>query len=154
MKAVCMDENAGAMLVKGQTYFVFWNGPDHLYVSHFNRKSAHCGCYKKELFQLVEKEEHTTIRNYPELDSEKVYKAKLVYRDDGYKSRQLKEYFLCPIKTHAYFYQDESLKQFCGCFPLHWFEEFEEIDPRFTQKEIKTQSEEEIVQETEQLTLF
>jgi len=64
----------------------------------------------------------------PVLDNSKGYNTKLVWRKRGYKHVALGMDDLQPKKTHAYFYYDKELKRLGGCFPLHWFTEFREVD--------------------------
>lgn len=216
-----MDTGETTVLEKGKNYFLFPSGLDHYYVSKFPRETAHCGCFHKSLFQIVqekeslqkgdkvyhvykggsyveaviediqddryvvidqthakkgrktfipvslaseslvkdreeaeklaeqyrqqqEKEWHDWITGcitkedewppeppanpIPALDYSKIYAAKLIWRKRGYKHVALGMYFLQPKQTHAYVYRDKQLNKCVGCFPLHWFAEFREVD--------------------------
>jgi hypothetical protein len=68
------------------------------------------------------------VDNVPALDSSKIYAAKLVWRKRGYAFIQLGTYYLQPARTHAYLFRDRQLEKCIGCFPLHWFAEFREVD--------------------------
>jgi hypothetical protein len=126
-----MDTGASTVLEKGKKYFLFLNGPDHYDVSKLPRESSHCGCFHKSLFQIVREDEwppEPSADNVSILDSSKVYKARLVWRKRGYEQVPLATYYLRPSRTHAYVYLDKQLKKCVGCFPLHWFAEFREVD--------------------------
>jgi hypothetical protein len=127
---VCIDIGNSAVLQKGDSYYLFPHGDKHYYVSKFPNKNAHKGCFHAELFQLINDINwpHEPEAITPELEREKIYKAPLVWRNPGYKSKELKHYFIKPKTTHCYFYHDKELKEFCGCFPLHWISDFEELD--------------------------
>lgn len=56
-----------------------------------------------------------------------LYKATLTWRREGYKAVPLKDYFLKIENTMAYIY-DGAISNFLGCFPLHWFKNFELVD--------------------------
>ncbi|MGM0903086.1 MAG: hypothetical protein ACQEXB_18555 [Bacillota bacterium] len=131
LQGICVDPGQTAVLTKGTSYYLFPNGANHYYVSKYPNPEAHKGCYSKEYFQLIEKEiwpDEPEKRDI-QLEPDKVYKARLIWRKPGYKGTVLKEYFLKPKKTHAYFYLDEDLQKLCGCFPFHWFVGFEEVEP-------------------------
>jgi hypothetical protein len=81
---------------------------------------------------------------------------------EGYRSKELREYYLKPKRTHGYFYHDKDLNECCGCFPLHWFRDFKELED-ITEKEdceIDNFKEEvihlveEVINGYEQLSLF
>ncbi|UYG93208.1 sugar ABC transporter [Cytobacillus firmus] len=67
------------------------------------------------------------------LDTEKVYRASLIWRRKGYESTELKEYYIEPKSTHAYFFHDRELKRCGGCYPLHWFTGFVEVTEEIDQ---------------------
>jgi hypothetical protein len=138
LKGVCIDPGQTALLEKGKSYFLFPNGTMHYYVSKFPNRNAHKGCFQSKYFQLIENE---AWPQEPELlsiilDPEKLYKAKLIWRKPGYKSTELKEYYILPKTTHGYFYKDSKLKECCGCFPLYWFADFIEVDLEESEPEI------------------
>jgi hypothetical protein len=125
-----MDTGASTVLEKGKKYFLFPNGPEHYYVSKLPKESSNHGCFHKSLFKLVREDEwppEPAADSIPELDSSKVYKARLIWRKRGYEQIQLGTYYLHPAGTHAYVYRDKQLKKCVGCFPVHWFEGFKEI---------------------------
>jgi hypothetical protein len=130
LQGICVDTGITTILKKGETYFLFSNGPDHYYVSKLPKASAHQGCFHKSLFQIVQDEwpPEPSSDNVPVLDSSKIYVAKLVWRKRGYQQVKLGTYYLQPARTHAYVYRDKQLKKCVGCFPLHWFVEFREVD--------------------------
>ncbi|WP_144319586.1 hypothetical protein [Parageobacillus genomosp. 1] len=83
------------------------------------------------MFKLVQEDEwppEPDAHSIPALDSSKIYAAKLVWRKRGYKHIALGTYYLQPVGTHAYVYRDKQLKKCVGCFPLHWFEGFREVN--------------------------
>jgi hypothetical protein len=129
-RGVCIDIGNSAVLQKGERYYLFPNGDKHYYVSNFPNMSAHKGCFHVELFQVINDSDWPQEPEVivPELDREKVYKAQLVWRNPGYKSKELREYYLKPKRTHGYFYHDKGLNECCGCFPLHWFRDFKELE--------------------------
>ncbi|QCJ45585.1 sugar ABC transporter (plasmid) [Bacillus sp. S3] len=61
------------------------------------------------------------------LRRDKTYRARLIWRKPGYSEVALKGYYIFPLKTHCYFYDDVALTKLKGCFPLHWFNDFQEI---------------------------
>lgn len=64
MIGVCTESGATLTLIPGQKYYLFPNGPNHFYVSKFNSKDAHFGCYRSNYFEIAEEsvtEEHTTF---------------------------------------------------------------------------------------------
>jgi hypothetical protein len=131
LQGICVDTGATTVLEKEKKYFLFSNGPDHYYVSKFPRESSHCGCFHKALFELVQEDEwppEPAADSIPLLDRSKIYEAKLIWRRHGYKQVPLGTYYLKPLKTHAHFYYDKQLKRLGGCFPLHWFADFREIN--------------------------
>jgi len=131
LQGVCVDTGVSTVLEQGKKYFLFSNGPDHYYVSKLPKTSAHQGCFHKSLFQIVQEDEwppEPSTDNVPALDSSKIYAAKLIWRKRGYEQVKLGTYYLQPAGTHAYFYYDKELKRLGGCFPLHWFEDFREVD--------------------------
>ncbi|MCT6909208.1 MULTISPECIES: hypothetical protein [Bacillus] len=129
MKGVCIDVDHSALLGINEEYFLFPAKPNHYYVSKFNRKEAHFGCYPAERFQVVEKENWTSEPqvNTPNLDKGLLYRAQLIWRTKGYKNKQLKDYIIRPKGNHCFFWHDRELKKLCGCFPIHWFANFEEL---------------------------
>lgn len=128
LQGVCVDPGQSAVLEPGKRYYLFPDGSHHFYVSKFPNQDAHMGCFQTLHFQIVEKEE------WPQepaelpigLDPKKIYRAQLIWRKPGYKFVELRDYYIRPKKTHVDFYKDISLKECCGCFPLHWFTDFEE----------------------------
>jgi hypothetical protein len=131
LQGVCTDTGSTTVLEKGKKYFLFPNGSGHYYVSKLTQACSHIGCFHKSLFELVQEDEwppEPSTDNVPVLDSFKVYKAKLIWRKRGYKHVALGMYYLQPAGTHAYFYYDKELKRLGGCFPLHWFEDFREVN--------------------------
>jgi hypothetical protein len=98
----------------------------------------------------------------PALDSSKIYAAKLIWRKRGYHQVKLGTYYLQPARTHVYVYRDKQLKKCVGCFPLHWFEDFREVnaDEDETNEVVletevpKCETEEEIPENFEQMCIF
>lgn len=62
MKARCIDTGSSVALTKGKDYYVYDNGTSHYYVSRFNDERSHFGCFRKSLFEVVEREEEEPIR--------------------------------------------------------------------------------------------
>ncbi|MEH7490852.1 hypothetical protein [Neobacillus niacini] len=130
LQGICVNSGQSVVLEKGKRYFLFPNGTKHFYVSNFPNKNAHKGCFQTNYFQIIEKEEwpqepkEMVIR----LDPEKIYKANLIWRKPGYKTTELKEYYVQPKMTHGYFYHNKNLIDCGGCFPLHWFANFVEVN--------------------------
>jgi hypothetical protein len=129
LQGICIDPGQTVVLEKGKSYFLFPNGTKHYYVSKFPNQNAHKGCFQAIYFQIIEKEEwlQEPVRLSIILDQEKVYMASLIWRKPGYKSTELKEHYVKPKATHGHFYHDSSLKEYGGCFPLHWFTDFVEV---------------------------
>jgi hypothetical protein len=100
--------------------------------------------------------------NVPVLDSSKIYAAKLVWRKRGYQQVKLGTYYLQTARTHAYVYRDKQLKKFIGCFPLHWFEDFRDVDEAETEtnevvfetEEPEHETKEEMPKNYEQMSIF
>ncbi|MFJ7552525.1 hypothetical protein ACIQXZ_01235 [Bacillus thuringiensis] len=129
MKGMCIDVDHSALLGINEEYFLFPAKPNHYYVSKFDRKESHFGCYPTERFKVVESEVLTPEPqiNMPNLDESKFYKAQLIWRTKGYKDKPLKDYIINPKGTHCFFWHDPERKKLCGCFPMHWFANFEEL---------------------------
>ncbi|MBO0962515.1 hypothetical protein J1P26_22735 [Neobacillus sp. MM2021_6] len=128
LQGICIDTGYTAVLQKGTSYYLFPNGDNHYYVSKFPNEGAHMGCFQERYFQVLEEEQWP---DEPEIrlvsfDPEKLYKARLIWRKRGYKSVELKNYYIKSKVTHGYFYSDMALKECRGCFPLHWFTDFQE----------------------------
>lgn len=97
---------------------------------------------------------------------DKLYRAILIWRMPAYSQVALMEYYISPQQTHCYFYEDAALTKLRGCFPLHWFEDFQEvtniIEETRSEKSVlqpatnlKSQTlEEESVGDFQQLSLF
>lgn len=153
LQGVCVKADSSELLKSGERYFLFPNGPEHYYVSSFPNQDAHRGCYHAERFEIVTNQE---------LHKEKLYKAQLVYREQGYKGVELGEYFLKVKGTHANFYKDSELSRLRGCFPLGWFSNFEEVPLNDSPEEVVSIEEVELEEiyaepeptEYEQLSLF
>ncbi|MBO1515028.1 hypothetical protein [Metabacillus bambusae] len=122
LQGICVDTENTVVLQKGESYYLFPNGPDHYYVSRFPNEGAHTGCFQVKHFELIDEEE----KAMPGIDRDKVYFAQM-YCKVGYPSFELKEYYIKPRKTHCNLYEDQALTRFKGCFPLEWFTDFEEI---------------------------
>lgn len=156
LQGICVDPGSTDVLEKGRKYFLFPAGPNHYYVSKFPKENSHCGCFRKSLFQIVQEDEwppEPSADSIPALDSSKVYKARLVWRTRGYRDTKLGMYYLRPSGTHAYFYHDKELKRPGGCFPLHWFEDFREVDADET-KAPECETKEEKYEKFEQMSIF
>jgi hypothetical protein len=129
LQGICVDIAATTVLEKGKTYFLFSNCKDHYYVSRFPKAGSHFGCFRKSLFQIQEEEwpPEPPAKSIPVLDNSKIYSAKLIWTTRAYKT-ELGTYYLRPIKTYAYVFRDRQLEKCIGCFPLHWFAEFQEVN--------------------------
>ena len=165
LQGICVDASLTMVLEKGRKYFLFPGGPNHYYVSKFPRETAHCGCFHKSLFQIVQEDEwppEPPMHNVPVLDSSKIYEAKLIWRKRGYQQVELETYYLQPTETHAYVYRDKQLKKCVGCFPLHWFEGFREVDAEenetneavFETETLESETKEEMPENFEQMSIF
>jgi hypothetical protein len=165
LQGICIDTVATTVLEEGKKYFLFSNGSDHYYVSNFPEVNSHQGCFHKSLFKLVQEDEwppEPSADNVPVLDSSKIYEAKLIWRTRGYRDTKLGTYYLRPSITHAYFYGDRQLKKFVGCFPLHWFTEFREINADETETNaaifetevFECETKEEMPEMFEQMSIF
>lgn len=53
VKGICIEDSISTVLEVGKTYFLLENGPNHFYVSRTININAHCGCFKKDYFQLL-----------------------------------------------------------------------------------------------------
>jgi len=129
LQGICINSGQSVVLEKGKRYFLFPNGTKHFYVSNIPNSGAHKGCFQGKYFQIIKKvlwPEEPEARSIW-LDSEKLYKAKLIWRKPGYKSIELKEYYIRPDEAYGTFYLDSKLEQLGGCFPLYWFSGFEEV---------------------------
>lgn len=150
-------DDAETGLVPGKVYYLFPNGPNYYYASKFPTEGSHMGIFQAGRFRVIEEEEWPPepALVIPELDKGKVYKARLIWRTEGYKSTRLKDYYIKQNQTHCYFYSDPELKKCGGCFPLHWFSDFEEVNDRKECKSVieKIESEPKI-EKFEQLSLF
>ncbi|MEK5056478.1 hypothetical protein MHH96_24205 [Niallia sp. FSL K6-0212] len=54
MKGKYLGKADSSNLVPGMSYYLFENGKDYFYVSRFNNKKAHFGCYEKTPFEINE----------------------------------------------------------------------------------------------------
>lgn len=54
MKGKYLGNSDCANLVPGMSYYLFENGKHYLYVSRYNNKNAHFGCYEKKSFDINE----------------------------------------------------------------------------------------------------
>jgi hypothetical protein len=165
LQGICVDTGETTVLEKGKKYFLFPGGSNNYYVSKFPNANAHTGCFRKSLFQIVQGDEwppEPVADNVPALDSSKIYAAKLIWRKRGYQQVELGTYYLQPKQTHAYVYRDKQLKKCVGCFPLHWFAEFREVDEEedetnevvFETKEPEREIKEENPETFEQMCIF
>lgn len=129
MKGICIDVDHSALLGINEEYFLFPAKPNHYFVSKFNRKESHFGCYPAERFQVAGKEAWTPEPqvNTPNLDKGLLYRAQLIWRTKDYKNKPLKDYIIQPKGNHCFFWHDRERKNLCGCFPIHWFANFEEL---------------------------
>lgn len=91
-RGVCIDVDHSDLLKEKVEYFLFPAKPSHYYVSRFNRKGAHFGCYPAERFQITEKEVWTPEPqpNLPELNANLFYRAQLIWRKRDIKINHLK----------------------------------------------------------------
>lgn len=130
LQGICINTSYTAVLEKGRKYFLFPNGPSSFYVSKFPNEKAHTGCFRAVFFEITEENK---LPAEPEaislcLDPDKVYKATLIWKTPFYKSKLNQDYYLKPSKMNAFFYKDLELEQLAGCFPLHWFSGFTEVE--------------------------
>jgi hypothetical protein len=138
LQGICTDTGHTTVLEMGKSYYLFPNGTQHYYVSIFPNQDAHKGCFQSKYFQIIEKDAwppEPKVKMF-QLDRKKKYKAELIWRRPGYKNVELKEYFIKPLKTHCDFYHDSNFSKSGGCFPLHWFNNFTEVQPGAIEHEI------------------
>ncbi|MDQ0176018.1 hypothetical protein [Bacillus chungangensis] len=151
-------DNNPTGLIPGEKYYLFPNGSNYYYASRFPSEGSHMGIFQARRFRVIEEEEWPPepALVIPELDKGKVYKARLIWRQEGYKNVKLQEYFIRRSKTHCHFYNDPEFKKYRGCFPLHWFENFRETSDHRKCDSIheKVESEPPKIEKFEQLTLF
>jgi hypothetical protein len=165
LQGICVDTGETTVLEKGKKYFLFPGGSNNYYVSKFPNANAHTGCFRKSLFQIVQEDEwppEPPADNVPVLDSSKVYVAKLIWRKRGYEQFPLATYYLRPSRTHAYVYRDKQLEKCVGCLPLHWFEDFREVNVEETETNevivetevFESETKEEMPENFEQMSIF
>jgi DNA polymerase len=53
MQGICTKPPDSMVLQKGETYYLFPNGPDHVYVSKFPNQDAHMGCFELKHFEVI-----------------------------------------------------------------------------------------------------
>mgnify|MGYP005829165833 CR=1 FL=1 len=119
LQGICIRADSADVLLQGESYYLFPNGPNHFYVSNFPNHGAHKGCYHAERFHV----KHNEI----ELHKYKLYSAELIYTELGYGTKRFQRYFIRPSKTHCYFYKDAEQKKLMGCYPKGWFTNFEVV---------------------------
>lgn len=148
-------DNNPTGLIAGEKYYLFPNGPNYYYASRFPSEGSHMGIFHARRFQVVEEEEWLPEPDQiiPEISKSKVYRATLIWRPEGHQTTKLKEYFIKRSQTHCHFYYDANLKKCGGCFPLHWFDNFREVNNHNESVQEKVESEPKIEQ-FEQLSLF
>lgn len=157
LQGIYRGEGNSEVLVEGQKYYLFPNGEKSYYVSRFPNQHAHTGSYQISYFEIVDEQHH------PDLDRKKHYIADLTYITPGkYPGTKLKQYYIQPRKTHAFFWEDPQLLQLRGCFPLEWFQDFKQFEPLPIEEVIVEEvieekpviEEPQAVRESEQLSLF
>jgi hypothetical protein len=129
LQGICTDLGQTAVLELGKSYYLFPNDTQHYYVSKFPNRDSHKGCFQAKYFQIIEKDTRSSEPEMREfrLDHGKLFKAELIWRKRGYKTVELKEFFIRPLTTHGDFYHDINFSKLGGCFPLHWFTNFVEV---------------------------
>lgn len=75
MKVVCIDDSNSEILVQGREYFIFPEGSVACYVSKFNNRNAHFGCYSAARFKPVVSDEADIIIESPveKIQSESIH---------------------------------------------------------------------------------
>lgn len=166
IQGICVNAGATVSLERDQKYFLFPNGKDHYYVSNFPNLNAHKGCFQAILFKPVKEEEWPEEPNgvtlIKDFDSEKIYKASLIWRKPE-STAKLKDYYLRLNSNHlpykvklvssCYVYEqfeNGDYAEFAGCLPLHWFSNITEVQP---EELIHNDEQEELQLETEPTTL-
>lgn len=139
MEGVCIDQGASTNLKEGERYFLFEHGSNHFYASRFNHKGSHFGAFERKLFDVLIEQAASDWPSEPpvikvSLDNSKVYKANMRWRKEAYKEKPLGTYYIRPKNEHCWFYMDSQMKRPGGCFPLHWFDGFQEHDPEIQQE--------------------
>jgi hypothetical protein len=165
LRGVCVNAERADLMETGEIFYLFPNGPDHVYVSRFDNPGAHFGCFERARFKELEAEAQEEAwppeppAILPELDQERLYRARLIWRKPFYKGKELGVYYVSPLQTSGFFYRDPERLQFCGCFPLHWFADFSAVEtvteePETVIEEAEVIAEELPAAEWEQLNLF
>ena len=156
LQGKCVDpELAGSF---PETVYLFPNGAAHYYVSRFPNEAAHIGCFQKEKFKLIDDWPPEPPAIIPKLKHEQVYKAKLIWSTKWYKKagREWKHYYVI-AKDHQKnftFFEDEQLTKLCGCFPAHWFTDYQPVEPAPMEESFEMELIEEEPANFEQMSLF
>ncbi len=136
MRGKCIDPSSSTNLKANEIYYLYPAGGSSYHVSRFPRPGSHFGTYQKSRFDIIEEEAWPPEPKKPDvlpvLESGKVYEAELVWKKEGYNA-PLGKYFIrstygCYTNMQdCYFYDDSTLKQARGLYPIHWFTNIKEF---------------------------
>ncbi|MFL0364640.1 hypothetical protein ACH0BF_16675 [Pseudobacillus sp. 179-B 2D1 NHS] len=157
LKGKCIDPELASEFP--EVVYLFPNGPLNFYVSRFPNKYAHMGCFQADKFQPVEVwPPEPDASNLPPLEPGKMYSAQFIWKPEKqYTLLTFKErYFIIPEanQKNAIFYKDPYKKQLGGCFPLHWFDNFQLIEEKASEESFETELIDEEKTQFEQISLF
>jgi len=162
LTGICVDASMSTNLMVGKKYYLFEHGAHAFYVSRFPKEMTHFGAYSKSRFDDIQGATvEADVRNVEPpliapLENNKLYIATLDYA--GTYNTKKQRYYIKPrkSKTHCNFYQDPEFQRFVGCFPIHWFIEYQEFIPSeaFVEKEVAIMAEPEVITGFEQISIF
>lgn len=157
LQGKCVDPELASSFP--ETVYLFPNGPLNYYVSRFPNKDAHMGCFQADKFQIAEEwPPEPNAADIPSLESGKMYSAQFVWKPEKqFTYHKLKDrYFILPKANQksATFYKDRERKQLGGCFPLHWFTDFQLVEEEELEEVFEMEPVEEELASFEQMSLF
>ncbi|RJS60138.1 hypothetical protein [Bacillus sp. PK3_68] len=153
----CVDLELSGEFPK--TVYLFPNGPLNYYVSRFPNKEAHMGCFQADKFQVAEEwPPEPDAADLPSLEPGKMYSAQFIWKPEKQFTYHIlkNRYFILPKanQKNAIFYKDRERKQLGGCFPLHWFTDFQLIEEEALEESFEVELVEEKAANFEQMSLF
>ncbi|OES46018.1 hypothetical protein [Domibacillus iocasae] len=162
LQGACIDAD---ILLAGETLFLFPAVPDYVYASRFPRKSVYTGCYEKKHFRIAEANKTPEWQTEPpkptdSIECQVIYYAKLIWCWEHSKKMIDQTYFVIArgSGSHVDVYENKELKGMMGCFPIHWFENFNLVEQETEMEKTEIASdqvvEEDIFDEPEQPRFF
>ena len=156
LQGTCIDPDISSEFP--ETVYLFSNGPLNYYVSRFPNKNAHMGCFQKEKFKLIDDWPLEPPAIVPKLKHKQVYKANLIWTTKGYKNAGA-EWKHCYVIAEDYqknftFFEDEKLAKLGGCFPAHWFTDYQLVELSSLEESFQMEVVEEEPANFEQMVLF